>query len=81
VEILTSTLVERVQAFVQNGGEPIEWGSPLLSTTPKPVAVHHLAVQLAAAEKALVDIALDVQALAVQVQKLAAQVAAVRGDA
>jgi hypothetical protein len=81
VEILTSTLVERVQAFVQNGDEPIEWGSPLLSTTPPSAALHQLEVQLAAAEKALVDIVLDVQALAVQVQKLAAQIAAARGDA
>jgi hypothetical protein len=79
VDTLNSRLVERVQAFVENKDEPVEWASPLLTPQPTPVA-ERLAAQLAAAEKALVDIAVDVQALAVQVQKLAAQVAAVSSD-
>ena len=77
MEILNNTLVERVQAFVPNRDESVEWASPLLSTTTTPSAAHRLAAQLAAAEKALVEISLDVQALALQVQRLAAQVAAV----
>lgn len=80
MELLNNTLVERVQAFVPNRDEPVEWGSPLLSTTPTPAAAHRLGAQLAAAEKALVEIALDVQALALQVQKLAAQVVAVSAE-
>jgi hypothetical protein len=80
VDTLNNRLVERVQAFVQNSDEPIEWAGPLLSPTPAPAAAERLAAQLAAAEKALVEIAVDVQALAVQVQKLAAQVAAVSAD-
>lgn len=79
MDTLNSRLVERVQAFVQNSDEPIEWASPLLAPPPAPVA-ERLAAQLAAAEKALVEIAVDVQALAVQVQKLASQVAAVSSD-
>jgi hypothetical protein len=79
VDTLNNRLVERVQAFVQNSDESIEWASPLLTPPPAPPA-ERLAAQLAAAEKALVDIAVDVQALAVQVQKLAAQVAAAGSD-
>jgi len=80
VETLNNRLVERVQAFVQNNDEPIEWAGPSLSAAPAPATAERLAAQLAAAEKALVEIAVDVQALAVQVQKLAAQVSAVSSD-
>jgi hypothetical protein len=73
VQTLSSTLVERVQAFVQNDDSPIEWGSPLLSTTPTPVAIRQLAVQLASAEQALREIALEVQKLASEVRDLSAQ--------
>jgi hypothetical protein len=76
VQTLTSTLVERVQAFVQNDDDPIEWGSPLLSTTPTPVAIRQLAVQLAGAEKALQEIALEVEEMRQEVQHLSAQVTA-----
>ena len=76
MQTLTSTLVERVQAFVQNDDDPIEWGSPLLSTTPTPVAIRQLAVQLAGAEKALREIALEVEEMRQEVQHLSAQVTA-----
>jgi hypothetical protein len=72
LETLTGTLVERVQAFVKTD-EPVQWGSPLLSTTPTSMAIHHLAVHLAAAEKALLEIALEVQRMAHEIQKLTGQ--------
>ena len=75
MESLTGTLVERVQASVQGSDAPIEWGSPLLSTTPKPVAIQQLALQLVRTEKALGEIAREVQALAGEVRELAADVA------
>jgi hypothetical protein len=65
METLTGTLVERVQAFVGPDRSPIEWGSPLLSTTPTPVAIHQLAVQLAALQEAVREIAADVHKLTV----------------
>jgi hypothetical protein len=72
LETLTSALVERVQALVKTD-EPVRWGSPLLSTTPTSMAIHHLAVHQAAGEKALLEIALEVQRLAYEIQKLTAQ--------
>ena len=63
MESLSSTLVERVQAFVQPDRSPVEWGSPLLSTTPTPIAIQQLATQLAALQEAMHEIALEVHAL------------------
>jgi hypothetical protein len=80
VETLNSSLVERVHAFVENTDDPIEWASPLLTPAPAPATAERLAAQLAAAEKALVEIAGDVQALAIQVQKLAAEISAVSSE-
>jgi hypothetical protein len=71
VENLTSALTERVQSSIQGSDAPIEWGSPLLSTTPTPVAIQQLALQVARAEKALGEIALEVQAIARDVRELA----------
>jgi hypothetical protein len=73
VQTLSSTLVERVQAFVNNDDAPVEWGSPLLSTTPTPVAIRQLAAQLAGVEQALRAIALEVEKLASEVRDLSAQ--------
>lgn len=81
METLTSPLVERVQAFVQGNDAPVEWGSPLLATTPAaPLAVRLLAAQLAGAEKALRESALEVQRMALEVQELEAQVAAATAE-
>ena len=72
METLTSTLVERVQALVKTD-EPVQWGHPLLSTTPTPMAINHLAVHLAAAEQALLEIALEVERMASDIQQLTAR--------
>jgi hypothetical protein len=60
------TLVERVDKLVQTGKAPLEWGSPLLSTTPTSVAVRELAAQVEALENAVREIALEVQKLSAQ---------------
>jgi hypothetical protein len=57
----TDTLIERVEMLVQTGKAPLEWGSPLLSTTPTSVAVRELAAQVEALENAVREIALEVQ--------------------
>jgi len=62
----TDTLIERVDKLVQAGKAPPEWGSPLLSTTPTPLAIRELAVQVEALEKAVREIALEVQKLSDQ---------------
>jgi len=63
LETLTDTLIERVDKLVQAGKPPLEWGSPLLSTTPTSIAVRELAAQTEALEKAVREIALEVQKL------------------
>jgi hypothetical protein len=72
VETLTSTLVERVQALVKTD-EPVHWGHPLLLTTPTSMALNHLAIHQAATEKALLEIAVEVERMAYEIQKLTAQ--------
>jgi hypothetical protein len=59
---LTDTLIERVNRLV-GARKSREWGSPLLSTTPTSVAVQELAAQVEALEKAVREIALEVQKL------------------
>ena len=55
LETLTDTLVERVDRLVQAGKEP------LLSTTPTSVAIRELAARSDALERAVREIALEVQ--------------------
>jgi hypothetical protein len=62
----TDTLIERVDALIRTGKEPLEWGSPQLSTTPASLAVRELAAQIEALEIALREIALEVQKLSSQ---------------
>jgi hypothetical protein len=57
----TDTVRERVDKLVQAGKEPLEWGSPLLSTTPTSLAVRELAAQVEALENAVREIASEVQ--------------------
>ena len=66
METLTDTLIERVDKLVQAGKAPLEWGNPLLSTTPTSIAVRELAAQTEALEKAMREIALEVQKLSAQ---------------
>jgi uncharacterized protein YaiL (DUF2058 family) len=56
-ETLTDTLLERVDKLVQAGRQPI------LSTTPLSTAVGELAARTEALEKAMREIALEVQKL------------------
>ena len=63
---LTDTLIERVDRLIQSGKRPLEWGNPRLSITPTPLAVRGLAAEATALERALREIALEVQKLSVQ---------------
>ena len=63
MEALTDTLTERVNNLVHARDAPPEWGNPLLSTTPTSLAVRELAVRTEALEKAVREIALEVQKL------------------
>src|SRR5437870_10657971 len=54
-ETLTGTLIERVDTLVQASKHP------LLSTTPTSVAIGELAVRIEALEKAVREIALELQ--------------------
>jgi hypothetical protein len=60
---LTNTLIERVDRLVQPSKPPLEWGSPLLSTTPTSVAIRELAERTEALANAVREIALEVQKL------------------
>ena len=72
METLPDTLVERVDKLV-HPSTPLEWGNPLLSTTPIPMAIHELAAQNQALAIAVQELAIAVQEIAVEVQKLARQ--------
>ncbi len=63
---LTDTLIERVDRLIQASKTPLEWGNPRLSMTPTPVAVRGLAAETTALERAVREIALEVQKLAAQ---------------
>jgi hypothetical protein len=66
MDTLTDTLIERMNKLVHPGNAPLEWGNPLLSTTPTSLAVHELAVRTEALEKGLRELALEVQRLSAQ---------------
>ena len=68
MEILTDTLIERVDKLIQASKAPLGWGSPLLSVTPTSVAVRELAAEARALENAVREIALEVQKLSAQSQ-------------
>lgn len=65
-QTLTETLTERVDKLVHTHDAPPEWGNPLLSTTPSSLAVATLAARTEALEKAVREIALEVQRLSAQ---------------
>jgi hypothetical protein len=62
LETLTDTMMERVNELVPPS-EPVEWGSPLLSTTPTSIAIRELALRTQALENAVREIAREVQKL------------------
>ena len=57
------TLMERVASWFPPGTRGREWGSPLLSTTPTPIAIRELALRTEALESAVRELALEVQRL------------------
>jgi hypothetical protein len=63
LESLTDTLIERVEKLVPPKKPRHEWGSPVLSTTPTPLAIQDLALRLEALENAVREIALEVHNL------------------
>jgi len=63
-ENLTDTLVERVEKLINARHEPVEWGDPRLSVTPRALAIEQLTQRMEALENALLEIALKVQKLA-----------------
>jgi hypothetical protein len=63
VDSLTETLIDRVDALVAPDRRPVLWGNPLLSTTPTSIAIRDLAERMEALEKALREVALEVQQL------------------
>jgi hypothetical protein len=66
LENLTDTLMGRVDKLMEGSGLSPVWGSALVSTTPKSIAVQELAVQVEALKAAVREIALEVQRLADQ---------------
>jgi hypothetical protein len=61
--VTDTTLIERVDSLVQAREAPREWGSPHLSVTPTALAVEELAAQVEALQRAVREIALEVQRL------------------
>ena len=55
LETLTDTLIERVNALIEAGTEP------LLTTTPPSVAIRELAARIEALQNAVREIALEIQ--------------------
>ena len=62
-ESLTDSLTDRVERLL-HPSRPLEWGHPLVSTTPTSVAIDDLTRRTEALENALREIALEVQKLA-----------------
>ena len=61
-ESLTDSLRDRVERLL-HPSKPLEWGHPLVSTTPTSVAIDDLTRRTEALENALREIALEVQKL------------------
>jgi len=59
----TETLTERVEKLLQPCNRPLEWGHPGSGTTPASLAIRELAAQTRALEKAMREIAFEVQKL------------------
>jgi len=60
---VADTLIERFDELVEPSERPLVWGNPLLSATPTSMAVRDLAVRVEALEKAVREIAVEVQRL------------------
>jgi hypothetical protein len=62
LETSTDTMMERVNSLVPPS-KPVEWGSPLHSTTPTSIAIHELALRTQALEHAVREIARELEKL------------------
>ena len=60
---VTDTLIERIDELVDPSERPLVWGNPLLSATPTSMAIGDLAVRVEALEKAVREIAVEIQRL------------------
>ena len=63
LETLTDTLMKRVNELLRPSRPVRKWGNPLLSTTPRSIAIQELAKRTEALENAVREIALEVQKL------------------
>jgi hypothetical protein len=61
MESLTDALMDRVSRLLPATDAHREWGSASLSTTPTPLAIQDLAARVEALEKAVREIAKEVQ--------------------
>lgn len=59
----TETLMARVTELVPPRTAPPQWGNALMPSTPMPLAIRDLALRTQALEKAVREIALEVQKL------------------
>jgi hypothetical protein len=62
----TDSLVERVDMLIEAANVPLGWGSPRLSTTPTSLALRELVAQVEALERAVREIAFEVQKLSAE---------------
>jgi hypothetical protein len=63
LETSPDTLIERVDKLIPPSKGPPRWGNPLLSSTPTTLAVANLSVRTEALERAVREIALEVEKL------------------
>jgi hypothetical protein len=61
-ESLSNSLADRLERLL-HPSKPLEWGHPLVSTTPTSVAIDELTRRTEALENALREVALEVQKL------------------
>jgi hypothetical protein len=66
VDTAVPTLVERVEELIPTADAEVVWGNPLQWTTPLHMAIHELAVRTEALEKAVKEIAREVQRLSAE---------------
>ncbi len=73
-KLVAETLMDRLNRLVQPVDRPLEWGNPLCSATPQPLAIQDLAARTGALEAAVREIAYEVQILQDRLARDAADV-------
>jgi hypothetical protein len=69
VEKVPDALMQRVDRLA-HPEKTLEWGDPLLTSTPASIAIHQLAVRTQALTVAVRDLALELETLASEVEEL-----------